>query len=152
MVGPEAGGGWGVSVSWRQSFSLGKGESPGDYGGCTTMWMCLMPLGCVLKNGENAKFNVMHISPQGLLRWLSGKESTYQGRRHGRCWFHPYVRKIPWRRKWQPTPVGWKFHGQKNLVGDSPWDCKESGTTEWVSTEADLIGRPLRWFQMTPTS
>ena len=33
---------------------------------------------------------------QGLLRWLSGKESTCQCRRHG---FHPWVRKIPWRRE-----------------------------------------------------
>ena len=38
----------------------------------------------------------------GLPRWLSGKESTCQCRR---CRFNPWVRKIPWRRKWQPTPV-----------------------------------------------
>ena len=37
-----------------------------------------------------------------------------------------------WKRKWQPTPVflPGKFHGQRNLVGCSPWDCKESDTTE----------------------
>ena len=37
-----------------------------------------------------------------------------------------------WRRKWQPTPVCLprKFHGQRILVGCSPWDCKESDTTE----------------------
>ena len=34
--------------------------------------------------------------------WLSGKESAYQCRRHG---FYPWVGMIPWRRKWQPTPV-----------------------------------------------
>ena len=40
--------------------------------------------------------------------------------------------KIPWRRKWQPTPVflPGKFHGWKSLVGYSPWGCKESDTTE----------------------
>ena len=32
--------------------------------------------------------------------------------------------------------LAWKFHGQRNLVGYSPWDRKESDTTEWVSTEA----------------
>ena len=37
-----------------------------------------------------------------LPRWFSGKESTCQCRRSG---FNPWVRKIPWRRKWQPTPV-----------------------------------------------
>ena len=38
----------------------------------------------------------------GLPWWLSGKESTCQCRR---CRFTPWVWKIPWRRKWQPTPV-----------------------------------------------
>ena len=40
--------------------------------------------------------------------------------------------KIPWRRKWQPTPVllPRKFHGQRNLVGYSPWGSKESEKTE----------------------
>ena len=36
------------------------------------------------------------------------------------------VRKIPWRRKWQPTPVflPGKSHGQRSLVGYSPWGCR----------------------------
>ena len=35
----------------------------------------------------------------------------------------PWVRKIPWRRKWQPTPVilPGKSHGQRSLVGYNPW-------------------------------
>ena len=39
-----------------------------------------------------------------------------------RCRFNPWVRKIPWRRKWQPTPVflSKNLHGQKNLAGYSP--------------------------------
>ena len=38
----------------------------------------------------------------------------------------------PWRRKWQPTPVFLprKFHGQRSLVGYSPWGHKESDTTD----------------------
>ena len=46
--------------------------------------------------------------------------------------FNPWVRKIPWGTKWQPTPVflPGRFYGQRNLVGDSPWDCKESDMTE----------------------
>ena len=42
------------------------------------------------------------------------------------------VGKIPWRRKWQPTPVflPGKSHGQRFLLGYSPWGCKESDTTE----------------------
>ena len=40
----------------------------------------------------------------------------------------------PQRRKWQPTPVflPGKSHGQRSLVGYSPWGCKESDTTERV--------------------
>ena len=38
----------------------------------------------------------------GLPRWLSGKESACQFRT---CRFDSWVEKIPWRRKWQPTPV-----------------------------------------------
>ena len=45
--------------------------------------------------------------------WLSGKESACQCRRHRRRGFDPWVGKIPWRKKWQPTPVflPGKFHG-----------------------------------------
>ena len=54
----------------------------------------------------------------GLPWWLSGKEHTCQCRRHG---FDPWVGKIPWRRKWQPTPVflPGKSHGQRSLEGYS---------------------------------
>ena len=52
---------------------------------------------------------------------LDGKESAYR-----RCRFNPWVRKIPWRRKWQPTPVflPGKSHRQSSLEGYSPWDCR----------------------------
>jgi len=45
----------------------------------------------------------------------SGKESAYQCRRHKRSRLDPWVRKIPWRRAWQPTPVFLpeESHGQK---------------------------------------
>ena len=46
------------------------------------------------------------------------------------------VRKIPWRRKWQPTPafLPGKSHGQRSLAGYSPWARKQSDTTERLST------------------
>ena len=55
----------------------------------------------------------------GLLWWLSGKEAACQCRRHG---FDPWVRKIPWRRKWKPISVFLpeKSHGQRSLVGYGP--------------------------------
>jgi len=55
--------------------------------------------------------------------WLSAKESTCQCRRCRRLWFDPWVRKIPWKRECQPIPVflPGKSHGQRTLVGYSPW-------------------------------
>ena len=46
--------------------------------------------------------------------------------------FDPWVRKIPWRRAWQPTPgfLPEELHGQRSLVGYSPWGRKELDTTE----------------------
>ena len=44
----------------------------------------------------------------------------------------PWVRKIPWSRIWQPTPVllPVKFSGQRSLVGYGPWGRKESDMTD----------------------
>ena len=44
----------------------------------------------------------------------------------------PWARKIPWRRKWQRTPVllPGESHGGRSLVGYSPWGCKELDMTE----------------------
>ena len=64
---------------------------------------------------------------------LGHNKSIYlQCRRPG---FNPLVRKIPWRREWQPTPVflPGEFHRQRNLAGYSPWGLKESGMTEQLT-------------------
>ena len=66
-------------------------------------------------------------------RWPSGKEPACHCRRRG---FRPWVRKIPWRRKWQTTPVflAVKSHGQRGLVGYSPWGKKRARydlVTKW---------------------
>ena len=44
---------------------------------------------------------------------------------------NPWVRNIPWSRKWQRAPVflPGKFHGQRSLAGYSPRGHKESDTT-----------------------
>ena len=97
-----------------------------------------------------------HINTKrGLPWWLSGKESACQCRRQ-ETWvqshIHP-VRKIPWRRRWQPTPAflpgkhhgrrrKWqrtpvflpgKRHEQRNLASNSPWGRKASDMTWWLN-------------------
>ena len=60
----------------------------------------------------------MH-SKLGLLWWLRRERICLQCKRP---WFDPWVRKILWRRKWQPTPVflPGEFHEQRSLVDYSP--------------------------------
>jgi len=81
----------------------------------TSDWKCKLSSKCYHKT-----FN-------GLPWWLSGKESVFQCRRCRSCEFSPWVGKILWRRKWHPLQYSCpaKSHGQKILVGYSPWDHKE---------------------------
>ena len=59
---------------------------------------------------------IMHLG------WARGKEPICQCRRCKRCRFDPWVRKITWRRTWQPT------------LGYSPYGCKESDRLKQLST------------------
>ena len=76
--------------------------------------------------------NLGSIPGQGLPRWLRDKGSTCQYKRCKRCGFNAWVGKTPWSRKWQSTPVflPGKFHGQRSLVGYSPWGHKEPDMTD----------------------
>ena len=68
---------------------------------------------------------IKHTKP--FLGGSDGKESACNAGDSG---------SIPWRRKWQSTPVflPWKSHGhgRRSLAGCSPWSCKELDMTEWL--------------------
>ena len=89
----------------------------------------------------------------GLPWWLSGKEFACQCRRPG---FHPWAGKIPGRRAWQPIPVflPGKSHGQRSLVGYSPWVSKEPGKTEQFNNNKCCVGFrcTAKWFSYTCVS
>ena len=74
----------------------------------------------------------------------SDKESACHCRICRRRRFNPWVRKIPWRRAWQPTPVflPGESHGQRSLGGYSPWCHKESDMTK-VTQHARNAGKYL---------
>ena len=76
-------------------------------------------------------FKTIFYNVWGLPWWLWRYSVCLQCRRPG---FDPWVRKILWRKKWQPTAVllSGKFHGWRSLVGYSPWGRKESDMTEWL--------------------
>ena len=81
-----------------------------------------------------------------------GKKPTCQCRRPKRHGFNLWVRKIPWRRKWQCTPVflPGKFHGQRSLAGCGPWGRKESDTTERLNFTHFLLYHWGRKWQPIP--
>ena len=60
------------------------------------------------------------------------EELPYQSRRYKRYGFDPWIRMIPQRRAWQSTLVflSGEYHGQRSLVGCSPYGCKELDLTE----------------------
>ena len=66
--------------------------------------------------------------------------------------YFTYSKPIIRRRQWHPTPVllPGKSHGQRSLVGCSPWGCEESDTTEWLHFHFSLscigegYGNPLQ--------
>ena len=114
----------------------------------TVFSICLSPMSLILswnQTGDGEKLVLFKHNPAntvwyylwlGLPRGHSNKESACLCRRHRRHGFDHWVRKIPWRRKWWPSPIflPGKSHGQRNLVGYSPWAHKELDTTELQNT------------------
>ena len=131
--------------AWSLFFILASFTDSVSWGGC---WQ-LHPVGSglVMKRECLPSPNPCKI-PLHLLLWLAimpithprqwpGACSTPTGlspscQRCQRCRFDPWVRKNPWRRAWQPTPVfsPGKFYGQKSLAGYSAWGHKDSDATE----------------------
>ena len=98
--------------------------------------------------------NITQISILLLLLFLSNNIRDFPGdsavrnspanmQEMQKTWVGSLGWKIPWRRKWQPTPVflPGQFHGQRSPVGHSPWGPKESDMTEQLSTHKKLDTR-----------
>ena len=119
LENPRDGGAWwaadyGVTQSWTRLKRLSRSSS-----GSSRIMLIILFL---------FLYWISYL-PVRLPWWLRQQKICLQCRRPG---FDLWVRKIPWRRKWQPIPVllPGKFHGQRSLLGNSPWNCKESDTTE----------------------
>ena len=133
----------------RGQLSLGRGPDP-----LVAEWVMRRALACILRGETTGGFSAhqeqladfslflslppclsfsflsslfqLSLPLWGLPMRLRGKESACQ------CRFDPWVWKIPWRRKWQPTRVFLlgKSHGQRSLAGYSLWGHQESDMTE----------------------
>ena len=83
----------------------------------------------ILTTGPSGKSRYSIYIVFGLPGGSDSKESACNA---GHVSSIPGLGRFPWRREWLPTPVCWpgEFHGQRSLVGYSPWGHKESETTE----------------------
>ena len=97
------------------------------------------------RNTERSVFFLLFQVPsghQGLPCWLSWYRTRLWCRRHR---FNSWAGKIPWRRKWQPTPVflPGDSHGQKSLVGYSPRGHRVR--PNWATTPPPSSPPPGTW-------
>ena len=111
--------GWLVSMGW------GRG---GDFHRplFDLLWSAFYALAWCLRACHFAHAVSAHTQITGTSLVAPWKRIGRQCRRQ----FDPWVRKTPWRREWQSTPVFWpgKSHGQRNLGGYSTWGSQKSWT------------------------
>ena len=129
---------WNHILIWRELAS------------CDTYFSHHFPSVCLsIKKNALKEVHVEHtwvcssVSFPGFPAGASGKEPACQCRRLKRHGFNPCVGKIPWRRKCQPTPVVFpgESHGQRSLVGCSPWRVGKSQTRLSTRTHARACAR-----------
>ena len=120
-------------------------ENPRDRGACwaavygvAQSWTRLTRLSSSSSSqySKNLSSSCFHV---GFPNGSDGKEFACKARDPV---IHPWVRRIPWRRKWQLTPVFLpeESHGDRSLcmeyeAGYSSWSRKESDTPEQQSTQ-----------------
>ena len=98
---------------------------------------------CLMYYWNNAilthKVNGAIYQDRGLPRWHCGKQSACQCRK---CRFDPWVRKIPWRRKWKPTPVflPGESNEQRSLEGYGPQGHKNRTRLKQLRTHTHPSG------------
>ena len=128
--------GWDCPASYRQAWTAAQ-------------VLCLLaqkaPLHSTQPSTQTGHEEGSLLSPEnaGLSWWLRWYRICLQCRRPG---FDPCIRKIPWQRKWQPTPVllPGELHRQRSLAGYSPWGCKESTRLSDEHLTPENVRRPRR--------
>ena len=110
-------------VTWPDGTERGNSEVTGHESELEHRFENSAGLVTVVFPAQSGILFLTSVCPCGLPRWLSGRGSICQCRRHR---FNLWVGKIPWRRKWQLSSVflPGESHGQRSLVSYSPWGCK----------------------------
>ena len=101
---------------------------------------------CLLENLNLCNYPVFLGFPGGTV-----VKNVCQFRRCKRQGFDPWVGKIPWSRKWQPTPVflRGKFHGERSLAGYSPWGHEESDMSMHAQAKSSVMENLFTHFILT---
>ena len=119
-----------VSQAFGARISQSSQEDEADASGFSPfLILCLLSFSCS-PFLPSLPLHFLPPSPIRLPRWFSGKESACQCRRCKRCRFDPWVKKIPWRRARQPTPVFLpeECHGQRGAWWATVHEVAESQT------------------------
>ena len=114
-----------TSFCWSHAFELGRPAITPIH---TNIQNCRHVIIYITHKLPLAHSKVVGHCKRDIFDGAENFEKSYcQCRRYKRHAFDPWFEKIPWRRKWQPTPVflPGKLHGQRSLVGYSPWGCRE---------------------------
>ena len=108
-------------VLWKQKRKKGRGTKERDVLPATNAVKCLHQM-CLS--------NIYHVS-NGIISFPGGSVVKNPPANAGDAGWIPWVRKVPWRKKWQPIPVFFpaKSHEQRRLGGYSSSGHKESATT-----------------------
>ena len=109
-----------------------------------TWFLCMQPQKQINpQNLSSGPPNVICICPL-IDNWLNKYSTPFPGdsvvKNPPANELDPWAGKIPWKRKWQPTPIFWpgKSHGQRSLVGYSTWGHKELDTIYWLTTHMHI--------------
>ena len=88
-----------------------------------------------------------------VVQWAKNPQQCRRHRRHG---FDLWVRKIPWRRKWQPTAVllPGESQGRGDLVGCRPWVTRSWTLLKQLSSSRETHGasRVAQWLKNLPAN
>ena len=116
-------------------FSCCRAQAVGHTGSVVVVWGLSCPAACEIFPDQGLNLCPLHWQ---LPRWRSGKDST---RRHRNWRFHPWVRKIPWRRKyWQLAP----YSCLENPVDSGAWWTTVHGVAQ-SRTGLSMRVTPLHW-------
>ena len=134
-------GSWHFTDSWESKWGQERGKSSSAYNTRSQGLRppSLPPIRVSLLLSLARLISVFVLA--GFPWWLRGLRIHLQCKRHGRHGFNPWIRKILWRKQWQPTPVvlPGEFHGKRSLGGFIQSMGSQRVRHSWVTERAHTL-------------